>query len=204
MANRVIKLGRVVGSMIYSGPAVNNEAIQSDLKEQSIKPKKFDLYISTSGNFYQYQADLQNELKWILLMNITGPAGKIAKTYASVSEMNAAFSTDGVVIGGLVLIDTGNVEDVDNAKLFVKGNDKYNYLTDLSGAQGIKGEPGIGIESIAKTKTDGLVDTYTISLSNNSTTSFEITNGAVGATGENGKTPSFTINSNGELIATFD
>ena len=46
MANRVIKLGRVVGSMIYSGPAVNNEAIQSDLKEQSIKPKKFDLYIT--------------------------------------------------------------------------------------------------------------------------------------------------------------
>lgn len=66
----------------------------------------------------------------------------IAKTYASVAAMNAGYATDGVAQGSFVLIDTGNVEDEDNAKLYVKGASAYTYLTDLSGAQGIKGEQG--------------------------------------------------------------
>lgn len=86
-----------------------------------------------------------------------GPAGeafKIAKTYASVSAMNAGFASDGVKQGQFVMIDTGNVNDADNAKLYVKGASSYTYITDLSGAtgltgpqgprglQGVKGDPG--------------------------------------------------------------
>lgn len=66
----------------------------------------------------------------------------IAKTYTSVAAMNAGYATDGVAVGSFVLIDTGNVEDEDNAKLYVKGASAYTYLTDLSGAQGIKGDKG--------------------------------------------------------------
>lgn len=66
----------------------------------------------------------------------------IAKTYPSVDEMNNGFSIDDVPNGGFVMIDTGDVEDEDNAKLYVKGNDSYTYITDLSGAKGIKGEKG--------------------------------------------------------------
>lgn len=66
----------------------------------------------------------------------------VAKVYASVAEMNAGYSTDGVAEGGFVVIDTGDVEDEDNAKLYVKGSTAYTYLTDLSGAQGMKGEKG--------------------------------------------------------------
>lgn len=66
----------------------------------------------------------------------------IAKTYTSVAAMNAGYATDGVAVGSFVLIDTGNVEDEDNAKLYVKGASAYTYLTDLSGAQGIKGDTG--------------------------------------------------------------
>lgn len=66
----------------------------------------------------------------------------IAKTYASVAAMNAGYATDGVAIGSFVIIDTGNVEDEDNAKLYLKGETAYSYLTDLSGAQGMKGETG--------------------------------------------------------------
>lgn len=71
-----------------------------------------------------------------------GEAFKISKTYKSVSAMNAGFATDGVPLNGLVLIDTGNVQDADNAKLYVKEEDGYSYLTDLSGSQGIQGEKG--------------------------------------------------------------
>lgn len=66
----------------------------------------------------------------------------IAKTYESVEAMNAGFATDEVLEGQFVMIDTGNVEDEDNAKLYVKGAEAYTYITDLSGAQGIKGETG--------------------------------------------------------------
>ena len=74
-----------------------------------------------------------------------GPKGDpftISKVYDSVAAMNAGYATDGVPIGGFVLIDTGNVADEDNAKLYVKGDTSYTYLTDLSGAQGMKGEKG--------------------------------------------------------------
>lgn len=56
--------------------------------------------------------------------------------------MNAGYSTDGVPIGGFVVIDTGNVNNADNAKLYIKGNSSYTFLTDLSGAQGIQGPQG--------------------------------------------------------------
>ena len=66
----------------------------------------------------------------------------VNKVYASVAAMNAGYSTDGVPVGGFVVIDTGNVNNADNAKLYVKGNSSYTFLTDLSGAQGIQGPQG--------------------------------------------------------------
>ncbi len=77
---------------------------------------------------------------------VQGPAGDpftIAKTYSSISAMNSGYSTDGVKQGQFVVIDTGNVNDADNAKLYIKGTTAYTYLTDLSGAQGIQGPQGI-------------------------------------------------------------
>ena len=50
---------------------------------------------------------------------------------------DARLGIGAVTQGGFVVINTGNVEDEDNAKLFYKGTAKYEYLTDLSGAQGI-------------------------------------------------------------------
>ena len=137
MAKRAIKLGRIVGSMIYSGACNSHDAISAELAAQKITAHELDIYISTAGNSFHYKKN-----QWELLMNITGPAGNIVRSYSSIDEMQAAYATDGVRVGGLVLIDTGNVEDEDNAKMFVKGNEKYDYVTDLSGAQGIKGADG--------------------------------------------------------------
>ena len=71
-----------------------------------------------------------------------GDGFSISKTYISVAAMNAGFYTDDVPLNGFVLINTGNVNDADNAKLYVKTITGYSYLTDLSGSQGIKGDKG--------------------------------------------------------------
>lgn len=74
-----------------------------------------------------------------------GDMGKpfmIRKTYSSIKQMNDNFSTDEVNVGEFVVITTGNVEDEDNAKLFLKGDMRYEFITDLSGAQGIQGPQG--------------------------------------------------------------
>ena len=72
----------------------------------------------------------------------TGKGFEISKTYSSVAAMNADHGNADVPLYGFVLIDTGDVEDEDNAKLFVKQEDGYQYLTDLSGSEGIKGDRG--------------------------------------------------------------
>lgn len=82
------------------------------------------------------------------VQGIQGPKGdpgepfKIAKIYESVVAMNAGYATDGVSIGGFVMIDTGDVNDADTGKLYCKGDTAYQYICDLSGSQGIQGPPG--------------------------------------------------------------
>lgn len=75
----------------------------------------------------------------------TGAAGApftISKIYPSVNAMHLAYSSDGVPQGGFVVIETGDVNNEDNAKLFIKGLTQYEYITDLSGADGLVGPVG--------------------------------------------------------------
>lgn len=73
----------------------------------------------------------------------TGEPFRIKKTYPSIDKMNIGFYTDDDVLEGqFVAIDTGNVNDEDNAKLFMKGKTGYSFVTDLSGADGLTGPPG--------------------------------------------------------------
>lgn len=72
----------------------------------------------------------------------TGEGFKVTKTYASIEEMNSDFSNPEVPLNSFVLINTGNVEEEDNAKLYIKRETEFSFLIDLSGAKGIKGEKG--------------------------------------------------------------
>lgn len=63
----------------------------------------------------------------------------IYRTFPDTATMNA----DTSVPAGKFVIIVSSVEDEDNAKLFVRTADGYSFITDLSGAQGIKGEQGI-------------------------------------------------------------
>ena len=115
-----------------------------------------------------------------------GPQGegfKISRTYSSIAAMQNGFSSDDVPENGFVIINTGFVNDEDNAKLFIKGKTQYNYLTDLSGAQGIKGEkgdPGKGIVSIALVKEAGRQKQYKVTYTEGQPYFFIVTDGADG------------------------
>lgn len=52
----------------------------------------------------------------------------------------------------------------------------------------LKGEAGASIESIDKTATDGLIDTYTVKMTDGTESRFYVTNGRDGAKGEKGDT----------------
>lgn len=79
---------------------------------------------------------------------IQGPKGergegfKIVKTYSSIDAMNADYSNPDVPLYSFVLIDTGDVNDPDNSKLYFKTEAAFSYKGDFSGAQGIQGEQG--------------------------------------------------------------
>ena len=63
------------------------------------------------------------------------------------------------------------------------GTDSWTSQGTLKGTPGEPGNDGVGIVSIAKTQTVGLVDTYTITYSDASTSTFLVTNGENGADG---------------------
>lgn len=65
-------------------------------------------------------------------------------------------------------------------------------------SRNIKGADGVGISSIAKTGVDGLVDTYTITLTNGNTSTFTVTNGNTTIIDNTGD--SFDINDVVELV----
>ena len=61
-------------------------------------------------------------------------------------------------------------------------------LGQVVGADGSDGSDGVGIASISKTSSSGLVDTYTITYTDGDTDTFTVTNGEDGATGQTGAT----------------
>ena len=62
-----------------------------------------------------------------------------------------------------------------------------NNVIYLNSQAFVAGADGRGIDSIVKTGTSGLVDTYTITYSDNTTSTFNVTNGAQGADGAQGQ-----------------
>lgn len=69
-----------------------------------------------------------------------------------------------------------NVEDV-NYTIEIKPQNKFEIQLNEQGPQGYRGFTGNGIESIIKTSSDGLVDTYTITYTDGNETTFDVTNG---------------------------
>ena len=107
----------------------------------------------------------------------TGDAFHVVKTYASVAAMQADYSGTDVKIGEYVMV-VSTVEDPDNAKVYIKGSSAWQFIVDMSGATGIKGDTGNGIASVS-------FSDYMLTLNFTDGTSYTTTSirGATGPTG---------------------
>lgn len=85
-----------------------------------------------------------------------GDAFGIKIVYPSVAALQADVNNTDVRVGDFALVNTGNVEEPDNAKLYVKdkkvdGTYNYDFLVDMSGAIGFTGKtPQFSIGTVSK------------------------------------------------------
>ena len=93
---------------------------------------------------------------------------------------------------------------------FIMSDDTEVQTTSVRGATGAKGDKGTdgrAITSVTKISTSGLVDTYKISFSDNTSTNFTVTNGSsiksIAKTGTSGLTDTYTVTLTDGTTSTF-
>ena len=94
---------------------------------------------------------------------------------------------------------------------FIMSDDTEVQTTSVRGATGAKGDKGTdgrAITSVAKISTSGLVDTYKISFSDNTSTNFTVTNGSsiksIAKTGTSGLADTYTVTLTDGTTSTFN
>lgn len=116
-------------------------------------------------DYYVYQWDKGTHSYTKTTIFTRGKNFSVYKTYESIAAMQADLSN--VMEGEFVLISNDNMEDPDNAKLYVRTSSGFNYLVDMSGAKGFTGKtPQISVGSV--TAGNSLTD-ISVSLSPNGT-----------------------------------
>lgn len=122
------------GKMLNEVPNAVKDAKQAikDSKEVLQNPPKI-----VDGNWYIY--DYVNDTYQDSGINAVGDAFTIVKTYSSVQAMEDDYNNPEVKTGQFVMIDTGDVENEEDSRLYLKGNTEWKFISDLSGAQGIQG-----------------------------------------------------------------
>lgn len=122
------------GRMLAEVPNAVKDAKQAvkDSKEVLQNPPKI-----VDGNWYIY--DYVSDTYQDSGINAVGDAFTIVKTYPSIQAMEDDYNNPEVKTGQFVMIDTGNVENEEDSRLYLKGDTEWKFISDLSGAQGIQG-----------------------------------------------------------------
>ena len=157
MANKILDVRHVVDEMVSPDglEAGGGGGGTTDYRDLDHKPSING--VTLVGNKTGEELDLQGEQGPQGPQGIQGPQGEpgvqgpqgpkgdngepfaIYEEYASIAAMEADAAN---VPKGKFVIITSTVEDPDNAKLYVKGDSTFSFVTDMSGAQGIQGPAG--------------------------------------------------------------
>ena len=121
-------------------------------------------YIGTDNYVYIWNKESSTYNKTTIYCK--GDPFTIKKVYTSINEMNEDTSTI-YSEGDLVLINTSNTEDVDNAKIYIYQSGEFVLLVDMSGAQGFTGKtPQISVGTVTALES---TETPVITLTDNGT-----------------------------------
>lgn len=142
---------------------------------------------------------------------VDGQNGATGNGISSVSKTGTEGNVDTYTIS--FTNGTSTTFTVTNGINGTNGTNGHDGTNGVDGHDGAPGLDGVGILDIQKTSTVGLVDTYTITLTDNSTETFTVTNGEKGdpgSTGQNGapgndgvSITGASIDTNGHLILTL-
>lgn len=127
-------LKKTLAKMLNEVPNAVKDAKQAvkDSKEVLQNPPKI-----VDGNWYIY--DYAKDTYQDSGINAVGDAFVIVKTYPSIQAMQDDYNNPEVKKGQFVMIDTGDVENEEDSRLYLKGDTEWKFISDLSGAQGIQG-----------------------------------------------------------------
>ena len=140
------KVGKDVTVTLTKKDATTKSVVISDGTSLQFMWQETSLGIKTDDMSEYVFVDLQGQI------GPMGPQGnpfQVKKTYATIDLMIADY--DNMEINDYVMI-SGNIEQEDNAKLFVKTEQedpvyRWQYLADFSGASGVVGPQGASVVS---------------------------------------------------------
>lgn len=119
-----------------------SEQVSEVIEDAVIATEKANEYTSNppkiiDGNWWLY--DIEQKKYVDSGIQAIGDAFTYKKEYPSVEAMEADLGTADVKIGEYVIINTGDVENPDDAKVYLKTGNGWKFIVDLSGMQGIQG-----------------------------------------------------------------
>ena len=119
-----------------------SEQVSEIVEDAVIATEKANEYTSNppkiiDGNWWLY--DIEQKKYVDSGIQAIGDAFTYKKEYPSVEAMEADLGTADVKIGEYVIINTGDVENPDDAKVYLKTGNGWKFIVDLSGMQGIQG-----------------------------------------------------------------
>ena len=128
----------------------------------------------TEGQILSKKSNSDYDTEWV-----DNEGQSINSVQVSVSNTTGVPSATGSVSNGVLTLDFQNLKG-ETPTIAIQ--DGYWYVNGENTGQQAQGQQGVGIESIEKTSTQGNVDTYTITFTNQTTTTYTVTNGTNGAT----------------------
>lgn len=142
-----------------------SKAAADDATAKALSTYSHPPYVNSDGYYYKWNVTTSSYNKTDV--NLTGKAFQIKKVFASVAAMNAT-DVNTFDENDFILINTSNVEDADNAKLYVialndSGKKYYSYLVDMSGFRGFTGKTPQIIIGTVTTLAESVVATATMS-----------------------------------------
>ena len=139
VVNAIKKSEEAAKNANNAATTANEKAVLADTAAANANDTaEHSTYIGTDHYVYKWNKTAQAYDKTDIYCK--GDAFSIKKVYASVANMEADKSNPDIAEGDFVLVNTGDVEDPDNAKLYVKADGDFEFLVDMSGAIGFTGK----------------------------------------------------------------